>query len=371
MSRRRIVVGMSGGVDSSTTAALLKREGHEVIGVGLKFPFADNCEPASGGQGGARSCCGLAGMDDARRVADRIGIPFYALNFGRVFEEEVIAGFCRSYLAGGTPNPCVDCNRRVKFGRLLELAQALGASHLATGHYARIGPASREDAAARTLLRKAVDPARDQSYFLYALSQAQLARALFPLGEKTKEEVRSIAKSLGLHVSEKPASRDICFIPGGDYRRLLADRFPEALQPGPIVDPSGKVLGEHSGTVHFTIGQRHGLKIAAREPLYVVAIDVGKRTVVAGTKKETLRETITVANLNWIAFDHPPRTLRAAVRIRHRMPESPASLEVRDDGSVRVRLDSPVSGVAAGQSAVFYDEDLVLGGGVIQATSDT
>jgi tRNA-specific 2-thiouridylase len=348
---------MSGGVDSSTTAALLKREGHDVIGVGLRLPIAGR-----GAEAHKRSCCDASGMEDARRVAASIGIPFRALDYRKVFEEEVIDGFCKAYLAGRTPNPCVDCNRTMKFGHLLKLAETLGADRLATGHYART---SIDPASGRALLMKGVDASRDQSYFLYALSQQQLAKALFPLGDMTKDNVRALAKSLGLHVSAKPGSQDICFLAGGDYRRVIAERFPEAVQPGPIISTSGKNLGEHKGTIHFTIGQRHGLKIAAPEPLYVVAIDGAKRTVIVGNKGETFRSTLTVSNLNWIAFEKPPRTLTADVRIRHRQPLTPAALSVRDDGTVHVQFERPVHAVAPGQSAVFYEDDLVLGGGVI------
>ena len=226
---------MSGGVDSSTAAALLKREGHDVIGVGLKFPSADGCT-----SGASRSCCGIAGMDDAQRVADHIGIPFYMLDYGRVFEEEVIAGFCKSYLSGRTPNPCVECNRTVKFGRLLKFAETLGADFLATGHYAQT---RRAPCVNRTLLRKAADASRDQTYFLHSLSQKQLGKALFPLGGMTKDQVRSIAASFGLHVSAKPGSQNICFIPGRDYRRVLADRFAEVIRPGPIMSMGGNGVG--------------------------------------------------------------------------------------------------------------------------------
>jgi tRNA-specific 2-thiouridylase len=264
---KRVVVGMSGGVDSSTAAALLQRQGYEVIGVGLRFPLLETCvaQPPPAVKNGSpafpqarapvpqttRRCCGPAAMEDARAVANQLGIRFAALDYQELFSREVIEYFFRSYAEGRTPNPCVECNRVIKFGRLLEFARAMGADFLATGHYART---SRDPQSGRHLLLKGVDPEKDQSYFLYALSQEQLARALFPLGGMTKDETRRLARSFGLPVSEKPGSQDICFLGEGDYRSLLAERHPEALQPGPIVDARGRVLGTHKGVAGFTIG---------------------------------------------------------------------------------------------------------------------
>ena len=318
---KRVVVGMSGGVDSSTAAALLQRQGYEVIGVGLRFPLLETCvaQPPPAVMNGLppsaqamapvpqtpRRCCGPAAMEDARAVANQLGIRFAALDYQQLFRREIIEPFFRSYAEGRTPNPCAECNRLIKFGQLLEFAKLMGADFLATGHYAR---ASRDLQSGRRLLLKGADREKDQSYFLYALSQEQLARALFPLGAMTKDETRRLARSFGLPVSEKPGSQDICFLGEGDYRSLLAERHPEALQPGPIVDLRGRVLGTHKGVAGFTVGQRKSLGIAAAAPLYVLALRPAARTVVVGTKEELLQEKFTVLGINWIAADPPPES---------------------------------------------------------------
>jgi tRNA-uridine 2-sulfurtransferase len=348
---------MSGGVDSSTAAALLKGEGHDVIGIGLRFPtLGASCDTA-------RSCCGARGMDDARKISWQIGIRFYALNYERIFEECVVDYFCRSYMAGQTPNPCVECNRVVKFGHLLKMADALDADFLATGHYAQCG---HDRETGRYWLRKGADAERDQSYFLHALSQQQLSRAMFPLGDVTKDKVRQQAKALGLHVSEKPGSQDICFVPGGDYRELLAHRCPESLAPGPIVNRRGEVLGHHRGIGAYTVGQRRGLRIAARQPLYVLAVDGPTRTVVVGAKEELRRDSLTVRDANWVSRAAPEKPIEVKVKIRYRQPELAASVESLPRGRAIVRFHRAPTGVAAGQSAVFYEGDLVVGGGIIE-----
>jgi tRNA-uridine 2-sulfurtransferase len=354
---KRVVVGMSGGVDSSTAAALLQRQGYEVIGVGLRFPLLEV------GCNSPRRCCGPAAMEDARAVANQLGIRFTALDYHEVFSQTVIEYFFRSYAEGRTPNPCVECNRVIKFGRLLEFARTLDANFLATGHYARtrLDPQS-----GRHLLLKGVDAEKDQSYFLYALSQEQLARALFPLGAMTKDETRRLARSFGLPVSEKPGSQDICFLGEGDYRSLLAERHPESLQPGPIVDARGRVLGTHKGVAGFTIGQRKALGIAAGETLYVIALRPATRTVVVGTKEELQQEKLIVAGINWIAFDPPPDSFEADVKVRYRQPEQPAAIRLLEPTRAEVRWRTPQPAAAPGQSAVFYRGDLVLGGGVIE-----
>jgi tRNA-specific 2-thiouridylase len=356
-AQKRVVVGMSGGVDSSTAAALLQRQGYEVIGVGLRFPLLQ------AGCNSPRRCCGPAAMEDARAVANQLGIRFAALDYQEVFSREIIEYFFRSYAEGRTPNPCAECNRVIKFGRLMEFAKVLGADFLATGHYAR---ASRDPQSGRHLLLKGADREKDQSYFLYALSQEQLARALFPLGAMTKEETRHLARSFSLPVSEKPGSQDICFLGEGDYRSLLAERYPEALQPGPIVDARGRVLGTHKGVAGFTIGQRKSLGIAAGAPLYVLALRPATRTVVVGTKEELQQEKFTVAGINWIAFDAPTDVLEAEVKVRYRQPEQPAVIRRVEPGRVEVRWQTPQAAAAPGQSAVFYKGDIVLGGGIIE-----
>lgn len=358
--RKRIVVAMSGGVDSSTAAALLKQEGYEVIGIGLRFPMmaAGNESPGS--------CCGIAGMDDARRVASKIDIPFYILNFEKIFEESVINYFCHSYLHGKTPNPCIECNRVVKFGHLLKLADSLGADYLATGHYARI---CRDQKTGRFLLQKGLDSEKDQSYFLYFLSQDQLSRLMFPLGEMTKGETRELARKFGLAVFNKPGSQDICFLGSRDYRSFLSEKFNDVFQRGPIVNIQGDVLGWHPGILHYTVGQRKGLSIAAHKPLYVISIDGADRRVVVGTREEALSRRIPVTKVSWIAFDNNPGNLTLRVKVRYRQPEISASVSCRDNGKIEVLLSEPQMGIAPGQSAVFYEGDVVVGGGIIEERS--
>jgi tRNA-specific 2-thiouridylase len=303
-------------------------------------------------------------MDDARRVAAKIGIPFYVLDFEALFEAAVINPFCREYREGRTPNPCVVCNHAVKFGYLLERARALGADAVATGHYAWV---HRDQATGRFVLMRGTDRRHDQSYFLYGLSQEQLSRAVFPLGEMTKEETRGRARAFGLKVFDKRASQDICFVAGGDYRRFLAERSPASLRPGPIVNRRGDVLGQHRGVACYTIGQRRGLGVAVGRPLYVVDLDAATRTVVVGTRQEVLRRRLTVAHVNWIAFERPRGQLKLAVKARHRQAEAPALVTCRENGRADVSFISPQTAPAAGQSAVFYDGDVVVGGGIIEA----
>lgn len=355
--RKRVLVAMSGGVDSSTVAALLSDEGHEVIGVGLKLAHSP---PAAGSES---SCCGIAGMDDARRVASRLGIPFYVLDYRDVFEKHVVRYFCRSYISGVTPNPCAECNRTVKFGALQRLAEAAGADYVATGHYARV---SRDPASGRYLLRKGVDAARDQSYFLCSLSQKQLSRALFPLGTLTKTETRRLAAFFGLHVHEKAASQDICFVDRGGYRRFLAAKFPEAHAPGPIRNTRGELIGRHPGVAFHTVGQRRGLGVARGKPTYVVALEGATRTVVVGDRADLDRDGVYLSRMNWIPFENPRDQLQAGVKVRYRHPEAPTV--VSPLGADRAALSFRVaqSACAPGQLAALYDGDLVLGGGIIE-----
>ncbi len=348
---------MSGGVDSSTAAALLAREGHDVIGIGLKLP-----EPLVGKESD-RSCCGIANMDDARRVSDKIGIPFYLLNYEKIFEKSVIAYFCDSYLNGKTPNPCVECNRVVKFGHLFKAAENLEADCIATGHYARICQDPKTD---RYLLKKGSDPEKDQSYFLYPLSQEQLSRILFPLGEMTKAETRKLAKSLGIKTSGKPASQDICFLGTGDYRELLAKRFPSSLNSGSIVNSKGEVLGRHKGMAYYTVGQRRGLGFGMGVPLYVLHVDPASNEVVVGSREELQKAHINIHSVNWISSDEPDGPLELSVKIRYRQVEIPSLVIPKRGNRAKIVFHTPASGVAPGQSAVFYNDDLVVGGGVIE-----
>jgi tRNA-uridine 2-sulfurtransferase len=357
---RCVVVAMSGGVDSSVSAAMLRDRGDEVIGVGLRFPDAAD-------DGGAGTCCGMAGMEDARRVAALLDIPFYVLDYRDLFDQEVIAPFCRAYARGETPNPCVLCNIRLKFGRLLDAALAMGADYVATGHYARLEP--DPDGGPPRLL-KGLDQAHDQSYFLYALTAYQRQHALFPVGELTKSQVRAIAARLGLPVAEKPGSQDICFVGQEGYRALVAAREPGAQQPGPILDDAGRVLGFHRGLAGFTLGQRRGLGIAAKERLYVTALDPARNAVIVGPQAETLTSSVTVDHVNWLIEDVPREPQYMAVKARYRGPTVVA--EVRAQGEqARVTWATPQPRVAAGQAVVFFHGDRVLGGGIARAASAT
>ncbi|HUT32755.1 MAG TPA: tRNA 2-thiouridine(34) synthase MnmA [Planctomycetota bacterium] len=335
----RIAVAMSGGVDSSVSAALLKEAGHEVLGLFMRLAS----EPAG-----------------ARRVAEHLGIAFEAVDFTGQ-REALIAYFCSEYDAGRTPNPCVVCNRRNKFGRLLDHARALGAERLATGHYVRL--AEREG---RRVLRRGLDPTKDQSYVLSRLTQDQLGQALFPLGELRKEDVRRMARERGLPVHEGGESQDICFVPGGDYVALLRERIPDRIRPGPILDTSGRVLGEHPGCQCFTIGQRQGLRVALGSPRYVVRIDRQANAVVIGTREELERTTMLVSDVNWMAFAEPPARIEAAVQVRYNHRPVPAAIEPLPDGSARVTFARPETAITPGQAAVFYDGEIVLGGGWIE-----
>jgi tRNA-uridine 2-sulfurtransferase len=348
----RIVVGLSGGVDSSVAAALLVEQGYEVIGVTLHLA------------GSGSRCCSLEDADDARRVAERLGIRFYVVNQQEAFRRDVIEPFADAYLAGETPLPCVACNRGFKFGTLRARARALGAEAVATGHYARIAvdPATGE----RHLLR-ARDAAKDQSYFLFDLAQEQLADARFPLGELTKDEVRARARALGLATADKPESQEICFVPDGDYARVVEALRPDAAPgAGDIVDGEGRVLGRHGGIHRFTVGQRRGLGLSSAERLYVRSLDAPRNRVVVGTDAELAVRGARLRGVRWIGA-RPEGSVTAAVRIRHRHPGAVARIEAGADGGADVWFDAPVAAVAPGQAAVFYAGDRVLGGGWIAA----
>lgn len=350
----RVVVAMSGGVDSSVAAALLARAGHEVIG--LSMQLYDQQE----GQVRFGTCCTIDDLQDARRVAARIGIPHYIVNFERQFNETVIANFVQEYAAGRTPIPCVHCNGDLKFATLVARAQGLGAEFVATGHYARVdrGP----DGTCR--LRRGVDPAKDQSYFLFTLDQAQLAHAMFPVGEVDKATVREWARELELPVAEKRDSYEICFVPDGDHAAFL-ERQGHQSPAGAIRDTAGHVLGRHDGVHHFTVGQRKGLGLSSPIPLYVVNIDADANTVTVGPKASLERGDLTASRVNWIAGTPPPAGLRITAQIRHRHTEAPGRLDPLTPDRARVTFDEPQSAVAPGQAVVFYEGDGVVGGGWI------
>jgi len=354
-----VAAAMSGGVDSSVAAALLKRQGRDVIGVTMNLFSLAKEECA---RDDLRSCCGWKAREDANRVAVRLGIPHFVVDFRPEFERSVIEDFGREYARGRTPNPCIRCNRFLKFGLLLERIGALGAETVATGHYARV---AFDPESGRWLLRKGADADKDQSYFLYPLSQAQLSRTLFPVGELAKAEVRRLAAEFGLPVAQKGESQEICFIPDDDYPRFLRGKFPEAFRPGPIVDRAGKVIGRHEGIARFTVGQRSGLGIAAPRPLYVLAVDAATNTVVAGENRDLERRRLLVEEVNWISIRalNTPRAVK--VKVRYRQAEAPAMIVPEADGCVRVEFEASQRAIAPGQAAVFYDGDVVVGGGLI------
>lgn len=356
---------MSGGVDSSVVAALLKAAGHDVVGITLQL--YDNGE-ATGRSG---SCCAGQDIHDARRVAEKLAIPHYVLDYESRFAETVMDQFAESYVAGETPIPCVTCNSDIKFGDLLATARELGADVLATGHYIRLRRGS-----GRPELRRAADSSRDQSYFLFATTPAQLEQLWFPLGDMTKEEVRGIARSLELPVADKPDSQDICFVPTGRYTEVIEKLKPGALHAGDIVHIDGRTLGRHEGIINYTVGQRRGLGITGSEPLFVVALDAERHRVVVGPRGALHTEGVSLRNVNWLG-DEPlaeaaEHGLPVHARLRSTQAPQPATLYCETDGSVRVVLDSGVDGVAAGQACVFYADDSpdarVLGGGIISGT---
>ena len=366
MPEKPIAVAMSGGVDSSTVAAMLVRDGLTVIGMTMQL-WNQRRFPELAGDSSGR-CCSLDDVYDARRAAEQIGIPYYVVNFERQFEENVVGPFVSEYLAGRTPIPCTLCNNFIKFDQFLEMADSVGAEKIATGHYARI---TRDGATGRYELRSAVDSSKDQTYFLFGLTQAQLSRAWFPLGDKRKSEVRDLARELKLAVSEKPESYEICFVPNGDYAAFmdayLRDKgVPVTETEGTIVSSDGRTLGRHAGAHHFTVGQRKGLGISAPEPLYVIATDPASQQVTVGSSAELLRSRLVAAQVNWVSWPGLAAPARANVRIRHRHLPASATLYPAGADRVDVHFDEPQRAVTPGQAAVFYDGDLVLGGGWIE-----
>jgi tRNA-specific 2-thiouridylase len=365
----KIAVAMSGGVDSSAAAAMLKAQGHDLVGFTMQLwnqrrgiSVDENGEPLPS------RCCSLDDVYDARRVAEELGFPFYVLNLEKEFERDVVQPFVDSYLHGETPIPCVACNSRLKFASLDKLASSLGCEKVATGHYARV---EFDQATNRYRLLRGLDPQKDQSYFLWELTQDQLSRALFPLGESSKSDARQAARDHQLAVAEKKESQEICFVPDGDYAgfidRYLAaeeetDRLPGA---GEIVTTDGAVLATHTGIHRFTIGQRRGIGVAESRPLYVLRIESEKNRVVVGYTDELLSQSFTAAGVNWIAFDNPTAPVRAEVRIRYRHIAAPATITPLDGHRVQIDFDEPQRAITPGQATVFYRGDEVLGGGWI------
>lgn len=348
----KVVVGMSGGVDSSVAALLLKKEGYDVIGVTMQIWPAREVKDI-------KSCCSLTSIEEAKRIADEIGIKHYTIDIREIFLEEVIENFCEEYGKGKTPNPCIRCNRFIRFIYLLKKARELGAEKIATGHYARI-----ERDGKIYLLKKGIDERKDQSYVLYVMTQEHLRHTIFPLGNLRKEEIRKIAVDLDLSVARKPESQEICFIPEDDYPRFLKDLIPEKISPGPIIDKEGRILGRHNGLPFYTIGQRKGIGVAHRRPLYVISIDIDRNTLIVGEEEEACSTEFLLRDLNWIALDHLRKAKKVKVKIRSTMKGEDATVSPRD-GDLHVRFDNPQWAVTPGQSAVLYDGDVVIGGGII------
>ncbi|KUO57007.1 MAG: tRNA-specific 2-thiouridylase [Alphaproteobacteria bacterium BRH_c36] len=362
---RRIVVAMSGGVDSSVVAALLKRAGHDVIGITLQLYDHGAATSRKG------ACCAGQDIHDARRVAEALGIPHYVLDYEERFQRAVIDSFADSYVAGETPIPCVNCNTQIKFKDLLETATELGAEVLATGHYIR-----RRDGERGPILARAEDAERDQSYFLFSTTRQQLDKLWFPLGDLPKSEVRALARELGLVVADKADSQDICFVPSGSYADIIERLKPEALTPGNIVHVDGRVLGSHNGIIHYTVGQRRGLGIACGEPLYVVKLKADANEVVVGPREALATRTVELRDVNWLGDEPLERAavngLEIHARIRSTQAPTPAMLHVGRDGRTSVVLHEATDGIATGQACVFYSDGSaqarILGGGWIGAT---
>ena len=351
----KALIAMSGGVDSSVAAFLMKERKYECIGCTMKLYQNDDA-----GVMGERTCCSLDDVEDARSVAYKLGMPYYVFNFSDDFRKKVIEKFVQSYENGVTPNPCIDCNRYMKFDKLFERAAVLGCDYIVTGHYARV-----ENENGKFVLKKAVDPAKDQSYVLYSMTQEQLAHTLFPLGAMSKTETRKIAEENGFINAAKPDSQDICFVPDGDYARVIELHTGKQSVPGDFVDKNGNVLGTHKGIIHYTIGQRRGLGLSFDVPHYVCGICAGNNTVVLGTDKDLYSTRVDADDFNWISGDAPEKPVRCKAKIRYRQPEQWATVTVTGDRSVTVVFDEPQRAVTPGQAIVLYDGDTVLGGGVI------
>ncbi len=358
----KVLVAMSGGVDSSAVAAILNRDGFDVMGVTMRhFCFRKGEDPKGG-----KSCCSLESLEDARRVCEQLGIPHRTIDVERDFQSRVVDDFKGEYLRGRTPNPCIRCNEQIRFPMLLELSREEHAEKIATGHYARIAAPGDNSGVYR--LKRGLDRAKDQSYFLWTLGQDALSKTLFPVGELSKAAVRQIAGRLGISVAQKPESQDVCFIPGGDYRDFLyrpGDSHP-AFRPGPIVTADGDEVGRHEGVAFFTVGQRRGLGISAEVPLFVLRVDVDSKTVVVGKREELLCDEFEIEESSWVAGVCPAFPLHCDVQIRYGHTAAEAIVEEVDSGRLRVRFEKPQEAITPGQSAVFYDGDVVLGGGIIE-----
>jgi len=359
MKRKRVVVAMSGGVDSSVAAAFLKEQGYDVIGVTMNL-FSlpkEYCRSEN-----MKSCCGWKATEDAHSVAISLGISHYVVDFRKSFEKSVIADFCEEYAQGCTPNPCIRCNQYIKFDVLLKKMKAFEADCLSTGHHARIEYDARKK---RYLLKKGKDRKKDQSYFLHLMTQKQLSRTLMPVGDFTKQEVRKKAQEFGLPVAQRPESQEICFVPDNDYAGFLQNRIPEAFRPGPIVDSENRTLARHKGILHYTIGQRRGMGISAPHPLYVLSILSDKNTIVVGPEEKLYGKTLLASHVNLISQAKITKPLEVKARIRYKHSEAKALITPLDSDKALVEFERPQRAITPGQSVVFYDGDGVVGGGII------
>jgi len=357
-SKVKVVVGMSGGVDSSLAVALIKKEGYDVIGVTFRMWPKEECGTSS-----KRACCSLEAVTRARAVSEDFGIPYYVVDFSSDFKKYVIDYFCSEYLKGQTPNPCVICNQKIKFGCMLDKARSLGASYVATGHYARIG---RDKSNGRYLLKEGADKSKDQSYFLFNLSQAQLKHAIFPLGGLTKVKARALARKMKIRTYDTVSSQDICFVRDQKYAEYIKNKVGIDINPGNIVDKTGKIIGSHKGIAFYTIGQRRGLGIAHKEPLYVTAIDIENNRVIVGVKEDLMKKVVIADRFNWISIKEMDKPLKVMAKIRYNHKKAKAVVTNMGAGAVRVDFVEPQSAPTPGQALVLYDKDIVIGGGWIR-----
>ncbi len=355
--KKKAIIAMSGGVDSSVAAYLMIKAGYDCMGATMKLYNNEEI-----GMEKEKTCCSLSDAEDAGNVARSFGMPFYVLNFTDDFEKEVIERFVNTYMEGGTPNPCIECNRYLKFQKLMQRMYELSCDYVVTGHYARIEYDSNKG---RYLLKKGVDASKDQSYVLYNLTQEQLSHTLFPLGEYHKTEIRKIAEEMGFVNANKPDSQDICFVPDGDYARFIENYCKKKFPQGDFVDEDGRVLGTHKGIIRYTIGQRKGLGLSLPEPLYVCEKRMDTNTVVLGKNEKLFHDTLKAADLNWIAFEDLKEPVRCKAKIRYKQKEADAVIERISEDQVKVTFDEPQRGITKGQAVVFYDGDVVLGGGRI------
>lgn len=355
--KEKVVIGMSGGVDSSVAAYLLKEQGYDVLGITMEvIPRNEEFEEREGG------CCSLSAVNDATRVAAKLDIPYYVLNFKDVFQSKVINYFIDEYLAGKTPNPCIACNKYIKFDEFLKKAELLGAKYIATGHYAII---EKDENTGRYLLKRSKDDKKDQTYVLYNMTQYQLEHTLMPLGGFTKDKVREIAAEIGLSVANKKDSEEICFVPDNDYAKFIKERQPEKIKPGYFVDVEGNRLGKHKGIVHYTIGQRKGLGLSLGRPVYVIDIIPEKNLVVIGEEGEIFKDTLYAEDVNLIPFEKLEGEMKVTAKIRYSAKEANATIKPHKNG-VLVKFETPQRAITKGQSVVFYDGDIVVGGGIIK-----